>query len=125
MTISGGSINNAMDSYSLEDKLAVRQQEWVNLKQLQCDPNRFDEWVEYLQSSLSSTEITHTDDITLSRGLPSDGFAIETNNNNEIKSIYYWLSDLSGYKERELNFNEKQDFVSAYCDVLQRYGLRC
>lgn len=113
-----------MGSKELEKYLESRKEDWQELLKLKSNPEKFNEHLGDLESSILSVDINKTYDILLSWGGPSDGFKVDTDQDNELTNIRYWHADWGTYEERRLDDMEKEDFLSTYGGVLQSYEIK-
>ncbi len=113
-----------MGERNINNNFEYRKNELEDIIKHEKNPNRYEEKLNELEESILSIEITKTYNIMLSWGGPSDGYKVDTDQNNELTSIRYWFADWFTYDEIKLEEKEKENFISVYGYLLEEFEIK-
>jgi len=113
-----------MESKGLEKYFESRKEDWQELLGNRDNPEKYDEKLSDLESSILSIDVNKAYVFLLSWGGPSDGFKVDTDKDNELTGVRYWHADWGTYDEKGLHGQEKDDFLSVYGGVLDCYEIK-
>ena len=108
-----------MEERNINDNFRYRKTELEEIIKCENNHDKYEEKLNELEESILSIDVSKTYNILLSWGGPSDGYKVDTDQNNELTSIRYWFADWFTYDEIKLQEKEKENFISVYGYLLE------
>ena len=101
-----------------------RKKELEEIIRCKNDSSKYQEKLTKLEESILSIVVSKTYNIRLSWGGPSEGFKLDTDDNDNLMGVRYWKAEFLDYDEVRLNEKEQKNFVSVYGYIMDSLEIK-